>query len=403
MFKIRLLVIALGAAFALPAMAEEAHQHETGTPVMAEKPALPTFGAVMEAAGIDVHGYVDTSYTALSGNGKFIGNILNNRVFDFERNSFNIQALDLTVSSLPTEGFGGLVNLTAGKDADTIAAYGTIDSAKGPANGVGKTFDMTQAYFHYASGSLMVIAGKYVTLAGAEVIKSPSNTNFSRSILFGYAIPFSHTGARGFYKVNDMVTLIAGVNNGWDNLKDTNSQKTVELGVSLAPSKSFSIAAQGYSGEEQLTNYPLSAAGGIRNLLDIVATFTATEQLTLVLNYDNASQQNATLINGSTGTAKWDGWAGYANYQINDMWRLSLRGEIFNDTDGYRTAVEPGKTSGQKWEEATVTLAYLPTKNVELRGEVRGDRSDQKVFLATDGITTQNSQSSFGLEAIYKF
>ncbi len=385
------------------AMAEEAHQHELGTPVMAEKPALPTFGAVMEAAGIDVHGYVDGSYTALSGNGKFIGGAFNNRVFDYERNSFNLQAIDLTVSSLPVEGFGGLVNLTAGKDADIIAAYGTIDSAKGPAAGVNKTFDMTQAYFHYASGPLMLIAGKYVTLAGAEVIRSPSNTNFSRSILFGYAIPFSHTGVRGYYKVNDMLTLIAGVNNGWDNLKDTNASKTFELGASLAPSKSFSIAAQGYSGEEQLTNYPLSTAGGTRNLLDIVATFIATDQLTLMLNYDSASQQNATLINGSTGTAKWDGWAGYANYQINDMWRLSLRGEIFNDKDGYRTVVEPGKTSGQKWKEVTATVAYLPTKNVELRGEIRGDRSDQAVFLATDGITPKDSQSSLGLEAIYKF
>jgi len=39
------------------------------------------------------------------------------------------------------------------------------------------------------------MAGKFVTLAGSEVIWSPSNSNFSRSILFG-AIPFTHTGVR---------------------------------------------------------------------------------------------------------------------------------------------------------------------------------------------------------------
>lgn len=369
---------------------------------MPEKSSVPTLGAIMGASGIEFSGYIDATYTNLSGSGKFIGNVLNDRVFDFEPNSFNLQAIDLTVSKLPADGFGGLVNLTLGKDADTIAAYGTIDRARGPAAGVDKQFDVTQAYFHYATGPLMIIAGKYVTLAGAEVIKSPSNTNISRSILFGYAIPFTHTGVRGYYKINDMVSLIAGVNNGWDDMKDTNKQKTMELGVTLTPTKSFSISAQGYSGMEQITNYPLSTTQGTRNLIDLVATFNATDQLTFILNYDNASQKNATLINGSIGTAKWDGWAGYVNYQFNDQWRLSLRGEIFNDRDGYRTVVEPGKTTGQKWKEATLTLAYMPTKNVELRGEVRADRSDQLVFLQSNG-SAKNTQQSIGLEAIYKF
>lgn len=376
---------------------------ETAPTTMPEKPAVPTIGQVMGASGIEFAGYVDASYTHLSSSGKFIGNSLNNRVFDIERNSFNLQAVNLSVSRLPTEGFGGMVDLIAGKDADTIAAYGTIDSTKGPANGVNKQFDVTQAYVHYATGPWMVIAGKYVTLSGAEVIKSPSNTNFSRSILFGYAIPFTHTGARGYYKFSDAVSFIAGVNNGWDNLRDTNSQKTLELGASFAPTKNFSLAAQGYSGTEQIANYPaISTVQGTRNLVDIVATFNPNDRLSLVLNYDYGSQQNATLINGRTGTAKWEGLAGYVNYQISEQWRVSLRGEQFNDKDGYRTVVEPGKTSGQKWKEATLTVAYLPSKSVELRAEVRADKSDQKVFLQSDGSAKDN-QNSFGLEAIYKF
>lgn len=375
---------------------------ETPPAQMPEKSSVPTLGAIMGASGIEFSGYIDATYTNLSGSGKFVGGVLNDRVFDFEPNSFNLQAIDLTVSKLPTNGFGGLVNLTMGKDADTIAAYGTIDRNRGPAAGVDKVFDVTQAYFHYASGPFMMIAGKYVTLAGAEVIKGPSNSNISRSILFGYAIPFTHTGVRGYYKVNDMVTLIAGVNNGWDDFKDTNKQKTVELGISLTPTQSFSLAAQGYSGKEQITNYPLSTTQGTRNLLDVVATFNATDKLSFILNYDVGSQKNATLINGTVGTAKWDGWAGYANYQIDEKWRVSLRGETFNDKDGYRTVVEPGKTSGQKWKEVTLTLAHMPVKNVELRAEVRADRSDQRVFLKSDG-TAMNTQNSFGLEAIYKF
>ena len=48
---------------------------------------------------------------------------------------------------------------------------------------------MTQAYVQYATGSWTFIGGKFVTLAGAETINPTTDTNFSRSILFGYAFP----------------------------------------------------------------------------------------------------------------------------------------------------------------------------------------------------------------------
>ena len=53
--------------------------------------------------------------------------------------------------------------------------------------------------------------------------------NYSRSILFGYAIPFTHTGVRATYKVNDMLTVLGGVNQGWDAFEDPNHDKTLEL------------------------------------------------------------------------------------------------------------------------------------------------------------------------------
>lgn len=401
--KRKLLSCLMSAALAALGMAMAA---DAETMLMPEKP-----GAVLGGLPFDHSGHIDIGYTSLNGSGRFINN-LNDRVFDFDRNAVNLQALDLTFSKLPESGFGGLVNFTVGKDADTVAAYGTIDKNRGPANGVNKKFDVTQAYAHYATGPLMVIAGKYVTLAGAEVIKSPSNVNYSRSILFGYAIPFTHTGVRGTYKLSDALSLTAGVNNGWDDFSDTNGDKTIELGLSWTPNKSLALAAQGYTGKEQLSNYACAPASacvspqkGTRNLVDLVATYNATEQLTLVLNYDYGSQDNTLAAGLPTGAskAKWSGWAGYANYQINDLWRVSLRGERFDDKDGYRTTWEAGKTSGQKWKEATATVAYMPTKDVELRAEVRGDRSNQAVFLATNGIASKSKQSSLGLEAIYKF
>ena len=136
-----------------------------------------------------------------------------------------------------------------------------------------------------------------------------------------------------------------------------------------------------------------------------MGTYNATSQLTLILNVDWGQQENVTsLVDGTSIKAKWDGAAAYANYQANDQWRLSVRAEYFDDKDGYRTGVI------QKWKEATLTLAYLPSKFIELRAEVRGDKSDSSAFVkdatffsAASGAGITDNQTSIGLEAVYKF
>jgi hypothetical protein len=373
-----------------------ARAEDSTAPADSPKPTAPSLSDVLAASGIDVHGYVDVAYSYLSGQGVFTSGVPD-RVFDTEPNSFNVHQAALTVDYLPKEGFGGLVNLTAGRDARVIASLGESTS----------NFDVTQAFVQYAHGALTLIGGKFVTLAGAEVINSTQDTNYSRSILFGYAIPFTHTGARLTYAASDQVSVIVGVNNGWDQLQDANKQKTAELGASFTPNKLFSLTAQGYSGVEQVSGGTFIGAGtsGVRSLVDVVGTYNATSQLTFILNVDWGQQENVpSLVNGASITAKWDGAAGYVNYQVNDQWRLSVRAEYFDDKDGYRTGVI------QKWKEATVTLAYLPTKFVEIRGEVRGDKSDSNAFVkdasffvGPGGAGVTDNQTSIGVEAVVKF
>ncbi len=361
MMKSKLLNSLILAALAAPGVAMAADA----------APAGPTLSSVLDASGVSLSGDMDISYSHLSGSGQFAGTTTNDRVFDYAHNSFTVQALDVTVSKLPAEGFGGLADLTLGKDASTIASYGTY-GAQGPS---GQSFDITQAYGQYATGNWTTIAGKFNTLAGQEVIKASGNTNFSRSILFGYAIPFTHTGVRTTYKVSDAVSLIAGLNNGWDSAADQNSQKTIELGAALNPAKSFALTAQVYSGAEYST---VSSATGTRTLLDLVGTYTVSDSLNFVLNYDNGSQNDAVIVGSK---AKWDGFAFYANYQINDPWRVSARVEDFKDTDGFRTGVNTG-TGGQTWKEATLTVGYAASKSTELRGEIRKDFSNvQAVWI----------------------
>ena len=57
---------------------------------------------------------------------------------------------------------------------------------------------------------------------------------------------------------------------------------------------------------------------------------------------------------------------------------------------------------GVKYTELTVAGSYMPTNNIELRAEVRGDRADEAVFIDSDGSTGKSLQS-FALQGIYKF
>ncbi len=415
MFKFNKSVLAMAlACVTAPVLADEAPgtapaPTSAAGAAVAAPATTPDLSALLAASNIAVTGYLDAGYTNMDSTGLFT-NGSPSRVFDapgaaagHNFGAFNLNQAALTVAMQPKQGFGGLVNITAGQDASTIASWG---------EGAGSqhNFDLTQAFGSYATGPLTVIAGKFVTLAGAEVIASPSDTNYSRSILFGYAIPFTHTGVRATYAVSDTVNLIAGINNGWDQVSSLNGDQTVELGFTATPVKMLALSGVYYGGNELTTTpYPTSpypsaippavttaGANGMRNLYDFVATLTATSQLSFVVNYDYGNQANATLQNGAIGTATWDGVAGYVNYQFNDQWRLSARAEYFNDQNGFRTGI------AQKWKEGTLTLAYMPTAHVELRGELRQDQSNVASFMNSSGVG-KDSQTSEGLEAIYKF
>ena len=379
-------------------------------------PAAPAAEPPPQFLGMDFTSFADVGFSDFTtGKGTFVGGG-HARTFDWENGAVSVQSVDVQLQKTPDSGFGGLIDLTIGKDADTIHSYGTVDTNKGPyfadvaADGTKPSqtyFDPTQLYAYYGMGAANVIFGKFATHAGQEVIKSRDDTNFSRSILFGFAIPFTHTGLRATFKPSDSLALLVGANEGWDTVTDKNKDVTGEFGWEWSPAKAFSFFGTYLSGKEKLVNYPKAAfdadsTTATRNLVDLIFTYNATDSLSLVLNYDNGSQEKSSLFNGKTAT--WSGEALYVNYGINDDWRISVLGESFSDTDGARIGVvEPGKTTGPTWSEGTFTVAYMGIKKIELRGELRSDSADQKIFSDAKGEKAINSMTSIGLEGIYKF
>jgi hypothetical protein len=348
-------------------------------------------------------GFAATSYNSLFKANSFnFSNGTPSRTFDNLNRQLMFNALN--VQLIKNGLIGGKVELEAGTNANVIASYPWKTDS----------FDVEQLYASYNPGRLSLIVGKFVTLAGAEVIDDPLNTNISRSILFGFAIPFTHTGARLTYSPSSMFSIIGGVNNGWDNLKGNGTgAKTAEYGVAYNGTV-FQVTAQGYSGTERISNLgwtagdPIGSLLGHRSVIDVVGTFKATPSLTFVGNFDHGQQTNAPILGGSGlpttnllamplfGTDTWTGVAGYGTYQITPRWVASLRGETFIDSGGYKTGFD------QHWREATLTLGYAPSSSLLLRIEGRADVSNQAVWTNANG-TLRNTLQSIAGQAIVKF
>lgn len=370
--------------FPLLALAEKSPPSRTTIPSIAAEKKMPV--------DFVISGYIDGSYNYLVKSNKFTSGTFD-RVFDITPNGFTLQQAGITLAYQPKQGFGGLITPVVGRDTYTFAPYGWDPNYGSQWFG----FAIPQAYLQYAVGSWTFMGGSFIELAGAENIFSYNDTNFSRGILWGYAEPFTVMGLRVSYVPNDKLTLIGGINNGWDSIRDTSRRKTIELGASYIFNQIFSLSGYIYSGQQRIADRTSSGQRGQRKLIDLIATINATEKLSFVANYDGALQTKAALPAGNIAEAVWQGIAGYVNYKFNEKWHTSVRGEIFSDRNGYRTGV------AQTWKELTLTLGYDPIKNLEVRLETRRDFSNVNSFLNSNDIGSANYQQSYALEGFYKF
>src|SRR5262249_45642462 len=279
---------------------------ETGAP--APTATVPSWTDTVTAWGLTVNGYVAASYYASNG---YPSNI---HEFDIQHNTFQLDQTGLQVAYQPKSGFGALVDVFAGEDARILNETESGDQS---------AVSIRQAFLQYAGGPLTVIAGKFVTLAGAEYINPTLNTNFSRSLIFTWSEPLTLTGVRATWALSDTVSLVGGVNNGWNVMSTSYGPKTGEAALLWTPNKTFSFTVQGYLGKMQPYD-------GERALVDVVTTYNATPALSFVLNFDWDQQQFPT---GPSAT--WNGAAFYVNYAFSGAWRLSARVEYLDDKDGF--------------------------------------------------------------------
>ncbi len=255
--------------------------------------------------------------------------------------------------------------------------------------------NLKEAYLEYMAPvgkGLQINVGKFVTPAGAEVIETKDNWNYTRGILFAWAIPYTHTGISAKYVFNSKVALTGYLVNGWNNSSETNttngnSGKTTGFSLALTPSSKFGIIENYLVGPETLNDN-----SNYRHLSDTVVTFNPTAKLSLMANYDYGHDRPGGV------PVWWSGIAGYIKYAPNDKWAFATRGEWFNDHDGFETG------AAQHLSEVTFTLQRMLAGKLMSRLEFRRDMSDQNVFPYRDGsFGPVDHQNTITLGLVYAF
>jgi hypothetical protein len=377
------------AATPAPAAAAPATPAAATAVVSTPAPAAPAAPSIAGLLGpLTLSGFVDTYYGYNSNQPASRTTAYRN--FDINSDQFSLNMIELVADKSPDPAASHV-------GFHIALGFGQAENAINSASPSELGFDqyLKEGYLEYLVGKkLQINVGKFVTPAGAEVIESKDNWNYSRSLLFAWAIPYFHFGASAKYTFNSKFSLTGYLVNGWNDSVDNNSGKTGGFSAAWTPNAKWSLTENYLTGPEHPNDN-----SNFRNLSDTVITYTPNAKLSLMANYDYGSD---TFVTGTAPPfvvgpkAHWDGIAGYIKYAPNATWYFATRGEYFQDVGGFETGVS------QNMGEFTLTLQRMLAGKIMSRLEYRYDASNENVFPDNNGAP-KSDQSTLTLGLIYAF
>ncbi len=260
--------------------------------------------------------------------------------------------------------------------------------------------NLEQAYVSWAATpSLTLKVGKMVTHHGFEVIESQANWNYTHSLLFAWAIPYTQTGIAVDWAINDMFEATLFVVNGLNNTFEGNAFKSPGFQVICKPSSALTLTQNFSAFNEQpgdaggLTRFDLAVY-----LFDTVATYTISDAFEVAANSDIGYDASLPSDNIYAGVA------GYGRWHANARTALSARAEYFHDNDSPTVGILlPMKGN---IVEGTATFSYAPAEGLLLRAEARVDRGlgNYKPFTDRSGtMYAASQQATLTLGAVAAF
>jgi hypothetical protein len=377
------------------------------------------------------------------------------RFFDGPTNGFGFNMAELIVDKAPDatstdSRLGYHIAAGYGNAADIINCTdpaGVTPSFAGSGDdSTCSNFYLKEAYGSYLAPigkGLTIQVGKFVTPVGNEVIETNGNWNYSRGLLFYYAIPYFHFGVNAKYTWNPKISADVYVVNGWnnsviDNDDDGFQSSGLTYGLSLAytPNAKWAVTENYFAGPvtdfyaEEHSEDNFTPVNDWKQLSDTIVSYTPNAKWAFALNGDYAfgpksyteDEETCTPETGATvhpaalpaGVCQvgpqetyW-GVAGYGKYTLSPKAYFAARYEYFDDPQGYAgllTDRQIDVSEGPGWaQEATGTYAYNLTSGLQIRAEYRYDFASKPLFQVGnnfDHIVKEQNTATVGF--IYSF
>jgi hypothetical protein len=337
-------------------------------------PAPPT---AWKVGPIDVSGMVDGYYSI--GFNHPADHVNGLRNFDDKANQMELNMASLTLDYSPKPvgfhmdvGYGRTFDniSTTEKDATEMRFFKQAYVSVKPESWKGVELDF----------------GKFVTSASAEVIETPNNFNYSRSLLFVWCTPYYHFGFRASAPITKQFTGGFQLVSGWNNIITGATYKTVGLTGAWTASPKITWTNTYYGGPDEN-----KADRGLRNLYDSVLLLTPSSKTSVYINFDYLHDSPKL-----SPSYKVYGIAGAAKFQLTKKLSVSPRLEWLNDGDGGATGV------AQQVKEATLTGTYQFMDRLSGWLEFRDDWSNQPFFNRGNEMATWTKQPTvlIGMVAI---
>jgi hypothetical protein len=398
--------------------------------VQAEESQMNVVNAV--TSGTTIGGYVSTSFS-YNFNTAVQGVTAANPMGAGQANGFNLDVVNLTIEKPLDESewaAGYKAEFLFGPDAKYVGTSSLANTAA--ANGdfsydTGSDFAIKQAYVNLRApvgNGLEFKMGVFDTIIGYEAYNFNANPNFTRSL--GWAIePTQHTGLLSSYRINDIVSVTAGIaetasapiNNrpSYTGVNFTKDQFNLtymgavavtapeDMGA-LAGSTLYGGVVYGRVGTGSITGNatPGATGGNSTSWYAGLTLATGVEGLSVGGAFDYLDYRNTANTSGAASGSTWVGGL-YASYQATEKLSFHTRGEYQRLNTGYADLSNDDAPSNN-WE-ATVTAQYDLWQNVISRLEFRWDNSNAPSDQYGDAQqgTTLNNAYMVALNVIYTF
>ena len=268
----------------------------------------------------------------------------------------------------------GMINLVAAYEGEKVGfvadmVYGPrgADAVFGSPTGSAQIVNQLYAYWNVSEKVTLTI-GNFNTFLGYEVISPTANFNYSTSYLFSYG-PFSHTGLKADIALGEDTSLMLAIMNPTD-------------ATEFNPNGSYAFGAQfGFSG--QYLNF-LYDQGNYE--IDFTGGFDLSETFFLGVNAAYFSGDDAPGFYGA---------ALYPQIATSDNFKIGLRAELFQETDGDFGAIGTGVEDSSVF--ATTLTGNYTIGSLTIIPELRLDAASEAAFVGDKSLST------FLLAAVYSF